>query len=101
MHDIDTWQLFGDLYFQLFGSIGTTQRQGGDPDKWSDVRERLPLLAKKKWYETTRHGYARGQEPVTYVDNVRTYYEMLRWRFPAHLPSAEAPYGLEIDPRAL
>ncbi len=78
-----------------------TQRQGGDPDKWSDVRERLPLLAKKKWHQTTRHGYARGQEPVKYVDNVRTYFEMLRWRFPAHLPSAEAPYGLEIDPVAL
>jgi len=78
-----------------------TQRQGGDPDKWSDVRERLPLLAKKKWHQTTRHGYARGQEPVTYVDNVRTYFEMLRWRFPVHLPAAEAPYGLDIDPRAL
>ena len=42
-----------------------------------------------------------GQEPVTYVDNVRTYFEMLRWRFPIHAPIAEATYALEIDPRAL
>ena len=65
------------------------------------MRERLPLLSQKKWHQTTRHGYARGQEPVTYVDNVRTYFEMLRWRFPIHVPIAEATYALEIDPRAL
>jgi len=54
-----------------------TQRQGGDPDVWLDVKERLPLLAKKKYYSQTKHGYARGWEPVTYVENIRNYYNIL------------------------
>jgi membrane-bound lytic murein transglycosylase F len=56
-----------------------TQRQGGDPDRWEDVRQRLPLLTQKKYYSTLKHGRARGHEPVTYVDNIRSYYELLRW----------------------
>ena len=54
-----------------------TEQQGGDPDIWEDVKERLPLLAKKKYYSQTRHGYARGWEPVTYVDNIQSYYNIL------------------------
>ena len=56
-----------------------TQRQGGDPDRWVDVKERLPLLRQKKYYKKTRYGYARGDEPVQYVDNIRRYYETLQW----------------------
>jgi len=54
-----------------------TQQQGGDPDKWIDIKQRLPLLAKRKWYKKTKHGYARGNEPVVYVENVRHYVELL------------------------
>ncbi len=55
-----------------------TQTQGGDPDKWNDLKERLPLLAKATWYTKTKHGYARGYEPVQLVNRVRTYYEVLK-----------------------
>ena len=78
-----------------------TQTQGADPDKWADVKQRLPLLSQKKWYETTRHGYARGREPVTYVDNVRSYYDLLTWRFPREPVSPPPPYPLTILPEAL
>jgi membrane-bound lytic murein transglycosylase F len=57
-----------------------TERQGGDPDRWSDVKERLPLLQRSKYYRNTRHGYARGSEPVTYVKNIRHYYNILAWQ---------------------
>ena len=57
-----------------------TQKQGGNPDQWSDVKERLPLLQKKRWYKTTKHGYARGEEPVKYVTNIRRYYDVLVWQ---------------------
>ncbi len=57
-----------------------TQKQGGDPDKWSDVKERLPLLQKSRYYKKTKHGYARGSEPVHYVDNIRRYYDVLVWQ---------------------
>ena len=54
-----------------------TQQQGGDPDRWIDVKQYLPLLTQKKWYKQTKHGYARGKEPVTYIENVRQYYDLL------------------------
>ena len=57
-----------------------TQINNGDPDKWIDVRENLPLLGRKKWYKDTEHGYARGWEPVKYVANIRKYYDLLVWQ---------------------
>jgi len=56
-----------------------TQKFGADPDRWVDVKEYLPLLRQRKYYKQTRFGYARGDEPVQYVDNIRLYYETLVW----------------------
>jgi membrane-bound lytic murein transglycosylase F len=56
-----------------------TQRAGKDPDSWDDVREFLPLLAQEYWYTQTSNGYARGSEPVRYVDNIRNYVDLLEW----------------------
>ena len=53
------------------------QQHGRDPDRWQDVREFLPLLAQERWYTRTRRGYARGWEPVRYVDNVQAYLNIL------------------------
>jgi peptidoglycan lytic transglycosylase F len=55
------------------------QKAGRDPDSWDDVREFLPLLAQEEWYTQTQNGYARGWEPVRYVDNVRNYVDLLEW----------------------
>ncbi len=57
-----------------------TQSQGSNPDVWLEVSERLPLLADKSWYEKTTHGYARGHEPVKFVQNIRRYYSILKWK---------------------
>lgn len=56
-----------------------TQDDNADPDKWIDVKKYLPLLSQKKWYKQTRYGYARGNEPVRYVENIRSYYDILVW----------------------
>ena len=56
-----------------------TQRDGADPDKWLDVKQRLPLLRQKSIYQTTKYGYARGDEAVAYVENIRRYYDTLLW----------------------
>ncbi len=53
--------------------------RGGNPDRWIDVRGALPLLSQRKWYRRTKHGYARGREPVRYVENIRAYYDLLVW----------------------
>ena len=52
-------------------------QRDGDPDSWTDIKQALPLLTDPEWYEQTRFGFARGHEPVTYVAQVRTYYELL------------------------
>ena len=56
-----------------------TKRQGGNPNLWMEVKKRLPLLRDKTYHSTVPHGYARGDEPVTYVDNIRYYYDLLTW----------------------
>jgi membrane-bound lytic murein transglycosylase F len=56
-----------------------TTQQGGNPNKWLDVKQRLPLLADEKWHRNTKYGFARGNEPVEYVENIRGYYDLLVW----------------------
>ena len=56
-----------------------TERQGANPDMWVDVKIRLLQLRQKKYYKTTRYGYARGNEAVAYIDNIRRYYDTLVW----------------------
>jgi membrane-bound lytic murein transglycosylase F len=53
------------------------QRARRDPDSWEAVRTFLPLLEQEYWYTQTENGYARGWEPVRYVDNVRGYRDLL------------------------
>jgi len=56
-----------------------TQMHGKNPDAWSDVREYLPLLTQAKWYTRVKRGYARGWEPVRFVENIRGYIDILDW----------------------
>ncbi|WP_336368125.1 membrane-bound lytic murein transglycosylase MltF [Marinobacter sp. C2H3] len=78
-----------------FGHLEDARRlaegAGKNPDRWIDVKEFLPLLSQKAWYSRTRFGYARGQEPVLYVQNIRRYYDVLaRLRRPVQ-PTPEEP----------
>ncbi|EDY86523.1 extracellular solute-binding protein, family 3 [gamma proteobacterium HTCC5015] len=56
-----------------------TESMGKNPDLWIDVKEVLPLLSKPKYYRQTKYGYARGWEPVRYVQHIRDYYQVLIW----------------------
>ncbi len=56
-----------------------TQKQGGNPDRWQDVDERLPQLSQEKWYRQTRYGYAPGYQARQYVTNIRSYFDTLVW----------------------
>ena len=63
----------------LLDARNLTAQLGGDPNRWVDVRKNLPLLTQSQWHSKTRHGYARGHEAVTYVGNIRTYFDILAW----------------------
>lgn len=67
------------------------EQHGGNPDTWVDLSEALPLLAQRKWYSQLPYGYARGWEPVLYVNNIRAYYNILKW-----LTEQEEPLETEI-----
>ncbi len=77
------------------------ENDGAAPDKWIDVKKYLPLLSQKKWYQQTRYGYARGREPVRYVENVRSYYDILVWiTDKERTPNRRTP-ALTVDSPAL
>jgi len=66
-------------YYHLKDAQQIVRWRGGDPNAWVDVSEALPLLARRKWYGRLPYGYARGWEPVLYVNNIRSYYNILKW----------------------
>ncbi len=53
------------------------KKSGLDQNSWSDLKKVLPLLSQKKYYKTLKYGYARGEEPVKYVDSIYNYRDIL------------------------
>lgn len=54
---------------------------GDNPYRWHDVKKTLPLLSDPEYYRFLKYGYARGSEPVRYVQQVRQYEQILRQHF--------------------
>ncbi len=72
-----------------------TELEGGNPDKWADVSQRVLHLEKRKYYKFTKHGYARGSEAVDYVQNIRNFHTIIAWSEKEKLEQiaeAEVPY---------
>ena len=67
------------------------ERLERDPNSWHSMREVLPLLSQKKYYKTLKYGYARGTEPVRYVQRIRNYQEVLRHQFENTADGGPAP----------
>ncbi|MAZ66896.1 MAG: membrane-bound lytic murein transglycosylase MltF [Kangiellaceae bacterium] len=62
----------------LWDAIGLAKRLGYDYRYWENMAQVLPLLAQKKYYSSLRYGYARGLEPVLYVERISDYHDILR-----------------------
>lgn len=77
-----TWMTLA-AYYIGFGHVEDarvlTQREGGNPDIWIDVKKRLPQLQQARFYSQTRYGYANGKQTTEYVENIRRYYDTLVW----------------------
>ncbi|MEA5446349.1 membrane-bound lytic murein transglycosylase MltF [Gammaproteobacteria bacterium AB-CW1] len=91
-------------FYHLMDARMLTEQKGANPDRWMDVRDHLPLLSQRQYYTQTRYGYARGREPVIYVDNIRRYYDILSWMMPKEDDDEErlaeetrAPDGVVIE----
>ena len=50
---------------------------GLDKNVWSDLKTVLPLLSQKRYYRSLKYGYARGSEPVRYVESIYDYRDIL------------------------
>lgn len=65
-----------------YGHIRDAQKlavdEGLDPGRWSSMKKVLPYLMQRKYYKKTKYGYARGREALTYVERIRTYYDILK-----------------------
>lgn len=72
-----------------------TKAQGGNPDTWTDVKQRLPMLRQRQYYTQTRYGYARGDEALNYVENIRRYYQSIVGYEQAHSREHQGD-GVEI-----
>ena len=55
-----------------------TEKAGDNPDLWIDVEKHLPKLSDEEWHTQTKHGYARGHEPVAFVSRIHRYFDILR-----------------------
>lgn len=88
-------------YYHLQDARKITRKLKKDPNRWIDVKQALPLLAKRKWYKQTRYGYARGWEPVRYVENIRSYYDILKWVDEGEVESTPIPEEFLKIPNSL
>ena len=56
-----------------------TQANGGDPDRWMNVRKTILLLAGNENPAYPQIQQVRWGEPIHYVRNIRKYYDILKW----------------------
>ncbi len=88
-------------FYHLQDARDITRKLNGNPNRWIDVKKSLPLLAKRKWYKKTRFGYARGWEPVRYVENIRSYYDILKWVDDGNIETIPVPEEFLKIPNSL
>ena len=52
-------------------------------DNWfANVEDAIVLLEDPKYWKQARHGFCRGSEPRTYVQNIEKYYEVYSVKVP-------------------
>ncbi len=61
----------------IYDARRLAREQHLNPDRWSTLEKVLPLLKQKKYYKKLKYGYARGQEPVRYVNQTNNYRNIL------------------------
>lgn len=64
-------------FAHLMDARELAERLGKNKNAWNDMKEILPLLTQKQYYKTLKYGYARGSEPVRYIDRIRYYQDVL------------------------
>ena len=61
----------------IYDAQKLAKKLGLNPNIWTDIKKVLPLLSEKKYYSALKYGYARGSEPVKYVEAIYNYRNIL------------------------
>ena len=61
----------------IYDAQKLAKKLGYNKNIWSDLKKVLPLLSEKKYYRNLKYGYARGSEPVKYVEAIYNYRDIL------------------------
>jgi membrane-bound lytic murein transglycosylase F len=70
----------------IYDAQKLAKKLGYNKNIWSDLKKVLPLLSEKKYYRNLKYGYARGSEPVKYVEAIYNYRDILE----NHLDNSES-----------
>ncbi|MBC8237100.1 MAG: membrane-bound lytic murein transglycosylase MltF [Helicobacteraceae bacterium] len=65
-------------YGHILDAQTLARKLNRNPNSWKDLKEVLPLLTQKKYFRKLKYGYARGDEPVKYVDAIQNYYDIIQ-----------------------
>ena len=96
-----TWMAlaaYNQGYSHLEDARILTVRAGKNPDSWADVKKWMPLLSKPVYYQTLKHGFARGGEAVILVESIRSYHDILKRLVPDR--SSTIPGEITYQPMA-
>lgn len=61
----------------LRDAMKLAQQLEKNPMLWNDMKTVLPLLSEKRYYRNLDYGYARGEEPVLYVNRIRNFEDLI------------------------
>ena len=64
-------------YGHILDAQTLARKLNKNPNSWTEIKKILPLLEQKKYFRHLKYGYARGSEPVHYVDAIQNYYDIL------------------------
>lgn len=65
-------------YGHIQDALSIAAEKGLDITRWHALKQTLPLLRNREYFADTSYGYARGTEPVRYVEQITMYYDILR-----------------------
>jgi membrane-bound lytic murein transglycosylase F len=75
-----TWMALA-AYNQGYGHLEDArilaQKMRLNADSWLDVRKAYPKLREPEVHESLKYGFARGDEAVQFVENIRNYTDMI------------------------
>ncbi len=98
MDSLESWSFALASYNAGAGHIADARRiamdHNKDPNKWADVAPSLLKKMEPKYYEQTRHGYARGIETVQYVQNILNRYNTYKAIIVLSQESRPEPKGI-------